>query len=467
LSFSQPVHSIGHGQVTYAQPNGWGADKGVVIVQHVFRDRRRILSFYGHLDPPSLKLRAGQCVERGDIVGNIGNPRSPPHLHFEIRLHLPDTPGPGYWSVDPTRAGWLPPSATIWNERVEALPGIQWTHLSAASRLNPLGLIEGDVLAASGNGELLAFSAEDGRVRWRQTLPRAVSGIVLNSSNELVYLLHSRGVIEAFTLADLENRDSESLSDPLWSAELPASPISWAALPQGGIVVSTRKGLTAISGSGAELWQEDLPTRIADWAEISEALIILTEDGIWVIDEQQAVRWTDAISGQKVVASDHPFIYVEDGIYDIDLDSRSTELFFDLPSGFPSSGDLAELPGGGVLVVHLDADDKRLIAIDANGLMFWERSISELDSRAVELVTMGDEVYMLIQFTVGSSTGVDLFHVDTEDGELVRIFSGGTRSSGSNPPRITVAEDSLLIDIPGVGISSLDPRAALQAVLDQ
>ena len=70
--------------MTYAQPNGWGADKGAVIVQHTFRDGRRILSFYGHLDPPSVELRTGQCTERGDLVGAIGDPRSPPHLHFEI-----------------------------------------------------------------------------------------------------------------------------------------------------------------------------------------------------------------------------------------------------------------------------------------------------------------------------------------------------------------------------------------------
>ena len=62
-SFGTPVHSIGHGTVTFAEPWGWGADKGVVIVRHVFSDGRAILSFYGHLDPPQRR------VERGPVRG--------------------------------------------------------------------------------------------------------------------------------------------------------------------------------------------------------------------------------------------------------------------------------------------------------------------------------------------------------------------------------------------------------------
>ena len=33
------------------------------------------------------------------------------HEHFEIRTHMPEEPGPGYWPTDPTEAGWLPPSS--------------------------------------------------------------------------------------------------------------------------------------------------------------------------------------------------------------------------------------------------------------------------------------------------------------------------------------------------------------------
>jgi outer membrane protein assembly factor BamB len=339
--------------------------------------------------------------------------------------------------------------------------------LSNAARLQPLGNVESDVLAASSEGALLVLDLETGRTLWSLILPSTTSDVLLNATDELVYVANSGGMLEAFTAFDLENSGSESLPDPLWSIELPAGPNGLAVLPQGGVVVTTREGTTAVSSIGEKLWHEEDLVGIIDWAEIGEGLIVLAKEGIWKVDDGGAARWTDAISGQKVVASDHPFVYVEDGIYRIDLDSRSTELFFDLPSGFPRSGDLAELPGGGVLVAHLDLDDKRLIAIDADGSLRWERSIAGLDSLSVELLTLEDEVFMLIQFEIGASTGVDLFHVDTSEGELVRIFSGGTRSSGSNLPGITAEGDSLLVTIPGVGVSVLDPQLALETVLDQ
>jgi len=95
-SFGSPVYSIGHGRVTYAAPNGWGRDQGIVIVRHSFADGRQVLSFYGHLDPDSVILINGDCVTRGERVGAIGRPTTGPHLHFEIRTHMPDEPGTGY-----------------------------------------------------------------------------------------------------------------------------------------------------------------------------------------------------------------------------------------------------------------------------------------------------------------------------------------------------------------------------------
>ena len=105
-NFGTPVHSIGHGWVTYAEPEGWNRDKGVVIIRHILADGSTFLSFYGHLDPPSVVLEAGDCVQRGQQVGNIGRPRSSPHLHFEIRTHLPYTPGPGLLASKPYPS-WL------------------------------------------------------------------------------------------------------------------------------------------------------------------------------------------------------------------------------------------------------------------------------------------------------------------------------------------------------------------------
>ncbi|MFQ5943243.1 MAG: peptidoglycan DD-metalloendopeptidase family protein, partial [Anaerolineales bacterium] len=464
-SFGQPVYSIGHGRVTYAQPNGWGADKGVVIVEHTFRDGRRIHSLYGHLDPPSVELRAGQCAERGDQVGNIGDPRSPPHLHFEIRIHMPNTPGPGYWSVDPSRSGWKPPSATIWSERMAALPGVRWTHLSAASSFQPLGVVDDELLAHLDAGEIIALDMESGRTAWSRTLPTTPNSVLLDVEGGIIYVNRSGGAIEAYGTSDLKSSNSGSTIEPLWSVEMESAGFyDLIPLPLGGLVATSRSGTTAISHSGEELWHEDAVTGIADWAQTDDSLILLDRSGIWLANEGSATRWTDSISGHRVVASDHPFVYAADGVYGLDAESRSLDLFGSLPSGFPRSGNLIELPGGGVVVAHTDLDDKRLIAIDADGSLRWERSIAGLGSRAIELLVLDDQVYMLIQFDIGRSTGIDLFHVNSQSGDLARIFSGGTRSSVSDPLAFTTEGESIIISIPGVGLAVLEPQSALETV---
>ncbi len=464
-SFGKPVYSIGHGQVTYAQPNGWGADKGVVIVQHTFRDGRRILSLYGHLDPPSVELRAGQCAERGDIVGAIGDPRSPPHLHFEIRVHLPETPGPGYWSVDPSRAGWRPPSATIWNERVAALPGVRWTHLSDSAPLNLLGTVDGMVLFSSDVGEVTALDIDNGRTRWTYRLSETENNVILDSHGDLIYVATGGGVIDAFNISELEDANRGSEVDPVWSADVgQASTYELVPLPGGGLVAASRSNLQAISDSGGLLWSAESDSGITDWAHTGEALVFLTRNEIWLADEQGATQLIGSIDGQSVVASEQPYLYAEDGIYKIDIESATVGLMFELPNGFPRSGGLSEMPGGGIIVAHTDLDDKRLIAVDEDGSLRWERSIASLGARAVELLILNNETYLMTQYDIGRTTGIDLFHVGKESGDLTRIFSGGTRSTSPNPAEITRVGDLLLIRIAGVGLAAIDPQAALEAV---
>ena len=467
-SLGKPVYSIGHGRVTYAQPNGWGDDKGVVIVQHAFRDGRRILSFYGHLDPPSVDLRAGQCTKRGDLIGAIGDSRSPPHLHFEIRVHLPETPGPGYWSIDPSQAGWRPPSATIWNERNAALPGVRWTHMQYPEPLRTIGITDGTVLASSEDGKLIALDAEDGRTQWERQLSETTNSFLLNESSSLVFVQGAGGIVEAYNLSDLADPNSIPPSDPVWSAKLGSSgSYDLVSLPSGGLLAFSRSMLEAISKSGEPLWSEELISGITGWAQADETLILLVRNEVWLVDDQGVTRSPGPIGGQRVIASEQPYMYAEDGVYQIDLESGLVEPFFELPSGYPRSGSLSEIPGGGVLVAHTDLGDKRLIAIEEDGSLRWERSIAGVDARGVELLTLEEEIYMMSEYRVGLSTGVDLFHVGAESGDLTRIFSGGTRLTGPNMLKITGIGELITIDITGVGLAAIEPQAALETVRDQ
>lgn len=87
-----PVYSIGHGTVIFAEDvkKGYG---NVVITRHQYFDNERKLktidAFYHPLQ--KIDVTVGDTVRRGDQVGTIGRgPQDmyPAHLHFEIRKNL-------------------------------------------------------------------------------------------------------------------------------------------------------------------------------------------------------------------------------------------------------------------------------------------------------------------------------------------------------------------------------------------
>ncbi len=461
-SLGKPVYSIGHGRVVYAQPLGWGPDKGVIIVEHTFRDRQRLLSFYGHLDPPSVVLRAGQCVERGDQIAAIGDPRTRPHLHFELRVHLPDTPGPGYWPVDPRLAGWWPPSATIWSERMAALPGVGWTWVVNEGTAQVLG-VWGDSLLLLAEQQLLALDLADGTRRWSSALPETADHLLLDAARELIYAESFSGLLEAFRLEDIAGRRFDDSIRPVWQLELDAGSHQLAPLPDGGLVAISRSGTAAVSSDGELLWKRVLPTDLIDWAHSGEALLLLARDSVWVVDHNDAAQWNQVVGGERLVASTQPYLYANDGVYRLDMERELVERFFKLPSGFARLGDLAEFPGGGIALVHRDLDDTRLLAIDAAGSLRWERSIRALNPEASRLVTFGDELFLMVQYGAGNSTGFDIFRVGLDDGALLRIFSGGTRSDSALSARPLASGNQLLLVIPGVGAVAWEPTAAIEA----
>jgi hypothetical protein len=86
-----PIYAIGHGVVVLSEDVkvGWG---NCVIVRHAFREVtgkiEMVDSLYGHLQERRVKV--GQLVERGQLVGTMGGNRGmyPVHLHLEVRKNL-------------------------------------------------------------------------------------------------------------------------------------------------------------------------------------------------------------------------------------------------------------------------------------------------------------------------------------------------------------------------------------------
>lgn len=84
MDFSAPVgtdiYATGDGKVTYAS---WKQSYGnCVIIDHGYGFE----TLYGHMD--KFKVRVGQTVTRGEVIGYVGNTgkSTGPHLHYEVHV---------------------------------------------------------------------------------------------------------------------------------------------------------------------------------------------------------------------------------------------------------------------------------------------------------------------------------------------------------------------------------------------
>jgi murein DD-endopeptidase MepM/ murein hydrolase activator NlpD len=477
-SFGEPVYSIGHGQVTYAQPNGWGADRGVVIVRHTFPDGRTVLSQYGHLDPPSVVLSPGTCVARGDQVGRIGRPRTSPHLHWEIRTHLPSEPGPGYYYTDPTRGGWLPPSQTIWDYRMAVSPGVLWNTSSHTQVRQGLGLMSDATYVFELDYELYGMDLLDGTIQWSQPISSS-SGMLLDEDSSTVYLAGMAGTVQALALPEGSESDSAGRAPELrWEVDLDVFGIpTLVPLPGGGVALSVQQQLFGFSSEGELLWTYEGFPRPLYWATADDRLIVgSVEHGgpIWAVDESGPVEGLAPFTGRPIYTGDQLIVYAEDAVYRLEPDTLAPELLYRLPVGFLRRGDLLALPDGALLLVHADLRDSRLILLEPDGQVRWERSYEDIIFGTQDLLLLDGRPYLFSRYNRSlaegaASTQVDdevaLFAIDTETAALIRIFVGGTRNPSSNDTAaIPVEEGRVLINIGGVAQVMLDAPAALQAI---
>ncbi|MCB9435263.1 MAG: M23 family metallopeptidase [Ardenticatenaceae bacterium] len=444
-AFGTPVYAIGHGFVTYAEPEGWNRDKGVIIVRHTFADGHSFLSFYGHLDPPSFLIQAGDCVQRGQQLANIGKPRTSPHLHFEIRAHLAFAPGPGYWAEDPTTVGWLPPSATIWQERMAAQPGVAWQRPFTNPALHPIGQLAPDTLLLHEEGQLLTLNVTSGD--W-QPLPLAADGVSaaqLSSNGRLLYTATSN-TLTATSTADWL---------PQWEADTgQRGTPQLLPLPGGGVVVVTATQLAAFAEAGQALWRMKLDKRPLSHTQTSTSTLLSTTDAVWQLTTAAPQRWLDQ-GGELIQSGDQLWLYDEDGVWRVV--EETAVLALPLPRHQASQTALTPLPNGGLLLAHADAADRRLIWFNHDGTRRWDRSFAALGRGTPFLLTLADQPYLLYQTTNGSSATLNLYAINPDDATLTHLFSGGTRTSLPHDSWAMALSEQLLLHIGGGSLVAFFP----------
>ncbi|MCB8949827.1 MAG: M23 family metallopeptidase [Ardenticatenaceae bacterium] len=455
-----PVYSIGHGLVTYAQPLGWGRDQGVLIVQHTFANGRIILSFYGHLDPDSVVLNPGDCVQRGDLVGLIGQPRGFPHLHFEVRTQAPYQTLTGYWPEDPRTQGWLWPSQEVWAARVAAVPGVVWAR-SFADRgtqlIGPLNeteslMLEGDQLhrlnMSNGRSNLIEFGREQIDAALHQP-----------DSQLLILAERNNNLLAAYSWPNLIQQ---------WEMALPiTSAPTLLSLPGGDLLVVTRSSMTAVSSTGTILWSESLNSPLLDW-HLSDDALYLTTDGnngrLWRVQSSQAEMIAE-LGGKIAPHSNGLWLYQREGLYQIDFgDAPTANLVYPLSSGALNRGDLLALPDGSLLLAHADFADRRLLQFDENGRLTWERSYRAEISGDVTLHLVNGQPHL-----AASSSGLYTFYqLDQSQNRLTVVFEGGSRTPASNEMWVTaVSDNQLLINVGGGPLALFEPVSDNASVQSQ
>ncbi len=464
-----PVYAIGHGRVTYAQALGWGTDQGVIIIRHTFADGSTVLSFYGHLEPDSVTLRAGDCVVRGQKIARIGQPRTPPHLHFEIRTHMPDEPGRGYWPVDPTEAGWLPPSLFIWNNRMASMPGVVWTRPFAAEDTQYIDVVNGDTLILLEDDQLLGLNVADGRLRWQSAITETVSSALVDAGRSLLYTADWSGEVAAYPLLEGEEGTTPLAADPLWQVDLGmmGSP-ALLPLPGGGLVVSIWEDLTAVSADGDVLWRVKLEQRPFDWLLTDDRLILTVaapRGPLYSITASGLQAWPVPLNGHPISAGDRIWLYDDEGLYRLDPEARSADLLYRLPQGFLGLGSIIALPEGGVMIAHREQADSRLIAFNPDGTVEWQRSTAQLGTGELRLLLHNDQPYLLLLSGRDLSTQLLLYAIDRQNSVLFHIFIAGTRAPlpGGNWV-VSANDDLLLINVGGGSMAALDPGRAVYLI---
>jgi murein DD-endopeptidase MepM/ murein hydrolase activator NlpD len=189
-SYGTPVRAIADGRVTYSAPNGWGRDGGVVIIEHTMPGDVTLYSMYGHMEQrPETPFPARlSCVKQGDIIGSVGDIRPAPHLHFEMRVSGPDTPGAGYSAQIPTALGYRHPSKMVLDWQTWLNPAHRW-HVElgdeSGPEIPPLPVANGDMILAEPNGRL-RYITYDGRVLWRTNTDKPIAALTAFNGEPLV-----------------------------------------------------------------------------------------------------------------------------------------------------------------------------------------------------------------------------------------------------------------------------------------
>ena len=439
--WGDPVHATARGRVTYADPEGWEMEKGVVVMQHVFPDGSIAYSVYGHMEQTDdiFFPLVGQCLERGAIVGTIGWPsRGLPHLHYEIRTVLPDEGGPGYTQTNPLLLGWYHPQdfTQLWRARLDPA-FISYATFDTVASLPPVALDNGTY--AITREQIVEGVTQFGDLLWRVELDSIVNGIAALPGNRVV--AHSRNG-QAVVV-------QEGRYVALW--QVPGPDVPFIVLDETLIFTTNGGGIAAFDSGGQPLWSVAgalTGTRVDSFAANGSQVALAMRDGDnvnWrVVDLAGQVTYETQLARDPSITARHDgswllldgstLAYVQDG-------QRQALTNLDIPA---TRNKNIAVDAVGNSYLYLGDLENTLYAIGPQGEMRWQIAYPNPPGTLPPLVKTGSGCLV---YTLDANGMLNVF--DTNDGALLhqlQFYAGGDRN-GNPLGRMLIIDSSERVSV--------------------
>jgi len=446
--YGEPVRAIADGLVTYSSVYGWGVDKGVVIIEHTLHDGSVIYSVYGHMEainghrfPPERT-----CVERGDVVGAIGDPRGRPHLHFEIRHKWQAFPGFGYTPGPPDLEGFENPTAYIINWQAWLNPAYKWhtvtrEPMTAHPALAPDGMV---YVATEG---FIQNYGPDSVLQYRFPLGtgEVVSQMSADPIGVTAYM--TEGQLRRYQ-HNLENTEYRELGGN-YETFLDAGPLLFLHANGGTLRVFDRSLVQRGQFQDVGRPQNHAATgqlvALTTGQRTPEVLFFSPQGELLQRASLRSVAdVAPAADGGVLVRSTHALWHVSPGV----------EWTF-LTEDFEVAPNLSTLAadGWGSVYLYAGKDDRQLVSLSADGQIRWQTSLGDtISTRPIIAVGGGCAVYL------GSSEG-QLAAINAATGELgetLQIYPG---DAPGQEAWIDVSDDeTVYFAVGGTQVIALDGR---------
>jgi outer membrane protein assembly factor BamB len=332
-------------------------------------------------------------------------------------------------------------------------------------------LIDVETYAYVEKDQLIALDLSDGSLLWSISIPRITSDVVIDANQPILYMVASDGELDAYRAPDqaLGSDVQTSALELLWNRELSArGTLTLLPLPEGGVAVSTREKLVGFSSDGNLIWDVDPFSNMIDWKTSNDQLLLTTggdDSALWSITGSGPPEPITQPGAKAIETNLHYVLYNNEGIHLLPHGASEPELAYALPRAFQYSGNMIALSDGSVIVAHSDIYDPRLIALNPDGSVRWDRSYSAVVPGRPLLLLLDSLPFLLLQDTSTRFGSSALFAIDIDNAELTPVFDGGPVRMYINETWAQAIDDRrILINMWGNSLVMVDTQAALETV---